>query len=116
MNKQIAFIYDYRDGVAAGEDGKSYPWYQMFGYRPATKTEVELKLAKEGALLPFSRDSEGRTSTKIKIRPQFRQNFPKFDHLPGWYLLEVEMVGSENLIVAATELQPVKVPDISQIK
>ena len=116
MNKQIAFIYDYREGTAVDESGTSFPWYQMFGKRPATQTEIDLKLATAGALLPFGRDSDGRQTDKIKIRRQVRQNFPKFDHLPGWYLLECESVGSENLIVAATELQPVKIPDISNIK
>lgn len=116
MNKQIAFIYDYREGVQVDEQGNSFPWYQMFGYRPATKTEVDLNLAKSGALIPFGRDSDGKATTKIRIRKQFRQNFPKFDNLPGWYLIESETVGTENLIVAATEIQPVKVPDLSSIK
>lgn len=116
MNKQLAFVYDYREGTAVDESGTSFPWYQIFAFRPASKTEVELNMAKNGALLPFSRDSEGRASSKVKIRRQFRANFPKFDNLPGWYLFESETVGTENLIVAATELQPVKIPDISNIK
>lgn len=116
MNKQVAFIYDFKQGTAVDDSGTSFPWYQLFGFRPATKTEVELHLANPGSLIPFSRDADGRASTKIKIRRQLRQNFPKFDNLPGWYLLESEMIGSENLIVSATEIQPVKIPDISQIK
>ena len=116
MNKQIALVYDYREGTATDEQGKTFTWSQMFCFRPATKTEVSLNLAKEGSLIPFGRDSEGRPTSKVSIRRQLRQNFPKFDHLPGWYLLESECVGSENLIVSATEVQPIKIPDISNIK
>lgn len=113
MSKQLAFIFDYREGTSAREDGTSFKWYQIFGFRPVTKFEVENNQnLKAGALVPFGRDSEGRPSTKIKISPRLRDNFPSFNNIPGWYVIESELAGSENLITGAVEIQPVKIPEL----